>query len=221
LTTAPAPTPRVAFFTHPSVRPSVDADRGKIHGRMVKKFTMCRSCLGTVALPADDPALTVAPRLRPPQGGTAERPVQALHHYRKRLTVYHSDGSTRMDETLFRDQPMGVHGLHDWWYGCLGNAGVVAAGQTSAERMHKARHTAGQPVLDATGNLKAVQKLLGHESIQTTGDIYTDWEVEQARRVADRGGAPPVRAEPDASMLSRGAWASRAGGGRSGGRAPA
>ena len=27
--------------------------------------------------------------------------------------------------------------------------------------------------------LKAVQKLLGHESIQTTGDIYTDWDIEQ------------------------------------------
>jgi site-specific recombinase XerC len=37
--------------------------------------------------------------------------------------------------------------------------------------MHKARHTAGQRLLDTTGNLKAVQKLLGHESIQTTGDI--------------------------------------------------
>lgn len=37
-----------------------------------------------------------------------------------------------------------------------------------------ARHTAGQRVPDVTGNLKAVQKLLGHESIQTTGDIYTD-----------------------------------------------
>ena len=45
--------------------------------------------------------------------------------------------------------------------------------------MHKARHTAGQRVLDATGNLKAVQKLLGHESISTTGDVYTDWDVEQ------------------------------------------
>ena len=100
----------------------------------------------------------------------------------RRKAVFHGyrpDGSTRMDETLFRDQPMGVHGLHDWWYGCLGNAGIVAAGQTSGERMHKARYTAGQRVLDATGNLKAVQKLLGHESIQTTGDIYTDWDVEQ------------------------------------------
>ena len=28
--------------------------------------------------------------------------------------------------------------------------------------MHKARHSAGQRVLDHTGNLKAVQKLLGH-----------------------------------------------------------
>ena len=30
-----------------------------------------------------------------------------------------------------------------------------------------------------TGNLKATQRLLGHASIQTTGDIYTDWDVDQ------------------------------------------
>jgi site-specific recombinase XerC len=34
-------------------------------------------------------------------------------------------------------------------------------------------------VLDRTGNLKAVQKLLDHESIQTTGDVYTDWDIDQ------------------------------------------
>jgi len=38
---------------------------------------------------------------------------------------------------------------------------------------------AGQRVLDKTGNLKAVQKPLGHATIQTTGDIYTDWDIEQ------------------------------------------
>ena len=38
--------------------------------------------------------------------------------------------------------------------------------------MHKARHTAGQRLLDATGNLKAVQKLLGHQDLRTTM-IYT------------------------------------------------
>ena len=53
--------------------------------------------------------------------------------------------------------------------------------------MHKARHTAGQRVLDATGNLKAVQKLLGHASIQTTGDIYTDWDIEQLAETPARG----------------------------------
>ena len=36
-----------------------------------------------------------------------------------------------------------------------------------------ARHTAGQTVLDRTGNLKAVQKLLGHSSITTTADDIT------------------------------------------------
>ena len=77
------------------------------------------------------------------------------------------------------DQPMGDHGLHNWWYACLERAGIVAVGTTSGERMHKARHTAGQRVLEATGNLKATQKLLGHASIQTTGDVYADWDIDQ------------------------------------------
>jgi site-specific recombinase XerC len=34
-------------------------------------------------------------------------------------------------------------------------------------------------VLDKTGNIKAVQTLLGHASIQTTADIYTDWDIGQ------------------------------------------
>ena len=57
-------------------------------------------------------------------------------------------------------------------------AAVVAPGTTSGERMRKARHTAGQRVLDATGNLKATQKLLGHASIQTSGDVYADWDID-------------------------------------------
>jgi integrase len=74
--------------------------------------------------------------------------------------------------------PMSSSAAHKWWYGCLNAAGIVPAGVESGERMHKARHTAGQRVLDATGNLKAVQKLLGHSSIQTTGDVYADWDIE-------------------------------------------
>lgn len=83
-------------------------------------------------------------------------------------------------------KPMSGHAAHDWWYRCLATAGIVAPGTTSGEKMHKSRHTAGQRVLDATGNLKAVQKLLGHASIQTTGDIYADWDIDQlAATMAD------------------------------------
>jgi len=58
---------------------------------------------------------------------------------------------------------------------------MPGAGRPDPRRADKARHTAGQRVLDATqGNLKAVQKLLGHSSISTTGDIYTDWDIELA-----------------------------------------
>jgi integrase len=84
-----------------------------------------------------------------------------------------------LDTYRYPEQRKGVHGMHDWWYRCLQRAGIVDEGITSGERMPKARHTAGQRLLDATGNLKAVQKLLGHTSIQTTGDIYTDWDDEQ------------------------------------------
>jgi site-specific recombinase XerC len=45
--------------------------------------------------------------------------------------------------------------------------------------MARRAKSAGQRVLDATGNLKAVQKLLGHASIATTGDVYTDWDIDQ------------------------------------------
>ena len=46
-------------------------------------------------------------------------------------------------------------------------------------RRRPAKSSAGQRVLDATGNLKAVQALLGHASISTTADTYTDWDVQQ------------------------------------------
>lgn len=71
------------------------------------------------------------------------------------------------------EAPLSPHGVHCWWYARLEDAGVVQPGTTSGQRLHKARHTAGQRVLNATGNLKAAQMLLGHASIQTTGDVYS------------------------------------------------
>lgn len=88
-------------------------------------------------------------------------------------------GHRATSERRFLKFSMGEHGAHDWWYKRLEAAGIVEEGQRSGERMHKARHTAGQRVLDKTGNLKAVQKLLGHATIATTADIYTDWDIDQ------------------------------------------
>ena len=92
---------------------------------------------------------------------------------------------------LWPEQPMGQHGLHDWWYARLAKAGIVAAGTTSGERMHKARHTAGQRVLDETGNLKAAQKMLGHADISTTGNTYTDWDIDQLTQTLEDIGDEP------------------------------
>lgn len=64
----------------------------------------------------------------------------------------------------------------------LARVGIVAEGVERGERLHKARHSAGQHVLDRTGNLKAVQVMLGHSTINTTGDHYTDWDD---RKLAD------------------------------------
>jgi site-specific recombinase XerC len=88
-------------------------------------------------------------------------------------------GDSKFERVRYPEKSLSAHGLHDWWYRCLERAGVVPAGTTKGEKMHKARHTAGQAVLDKTGNLKAVQKLLGHASIQTTADVYTDWDIGQ------------------------------------------
>lgn len=106
-----------------------------------------------------------------------ETEAQPWHYLLQRQKAIPHKGETRMHR--FPELPMGEHGAHNWWYARLTDAGVVAEGTTRGEKMHKARHTAGQRVLDETGNLKAVQKLLGHSSIQTTGDTYTDWDEEQ------------------------------------------
>lgn len=92
---------------------------------------------------------------------------------------YAPDGSSKFRVKQYPDKPMGEHGAHDWWYGCLQRAGIVPEGTTSGERMHKARHSAGQAMLDATGNIKAVQKMLGHTDPSTTMRSYVDWDDGQ------------------------------------------
>lgn len=100
----------------------------------------------------------------------------------REYTVTHRKGLDPAYTTRYQDRerPMGGTGLHNWWYRCLERAGLVSEGVTSGKRMHFARHTAGQRILDRTGgNLKAAQKALGHASIQTTANVYTDWDDAQ------------------------------------------
>ena len=101
--------------------------------------------------------------------------IEAQPHHYLMPTATGNQWSRREDPT----RPMSNRGAHYWWYARLEDAGIVPQGTTRGEKMHKARHSAGQRVLDKTGNLKAVQKLLGHASIQTTGDIYTGWDEGQ------------------------------------------
>jgi site-specific recombinase XerC len=83
------------------------------------------------------------------------------------------------------DRGMGEHSAHDWWYHCLQRAGIVDKGVTRGQRMHQARHSAGQRVLEVTGNLKAAQALLGHRNISTTGNTYTGWDEHLDQTMAD------------------------------------
>jgi integrase len=91
------------------------------------------------------------------------------------IAVQAAATQTRVD----LEQAIGEHGCHLWWYRCLAKGGIVAEGTTAGRRMHGARHTAIQRVLDKTGNLKAAQDLAGHANIATTGDTYTDWSPQQ------------------------------------------
>ena len=58
-------------------------------------------------------------------------------------------------------------------------------------RIHDLRHTPGSRVLRKTGNLKAVQLLLGHTDIKTTATFYANVMVEDVRAAmeATDGGA--------------------------------
>jgi len=52
-------------------------------------------------------------------------------------------------------------------------------------RLHDLRHTAGSRVVDATGNLKAAQLMLGHADIATTAKFYADPSDDTVRNVQD------------------------------------
>jgi len=93
------------------------------------------------------------------------------HHY-----LMQARWSNKRSEKAKPDKPMSPHGFHKFWYRCLAKAGVVAEGVTSGEKPHKARHSAGQIILEQTGDLKLVQQTLMHKNISTTADTYVNYD---------------------------------------------
>lgn len=62
-----------------------------------------------------------------------------------------------------RDRPMDPSSVHRWFKRCLAKAGLPAS-----VKLHELRHSAGDEIWRATGNIVLAQQLLRHKSLETT-----------------------------------------------------
>lgn len=76
-----------------------------------------------------------------------------------------------------------------------------AGGVDGGRILHSARHHAGSTILAKTGNLKAVQRLLGHASIVSSAR-YAHVEIDALRAALDD---PPSRHSPDTTPSDKAA----------------
>lgn len=67
-------------------------------------------------------------------------------------------------------------------YPTLDRLGIVRTRRAAG--FHTFRHSAATIVNQKTGNLKLVQKLLGHSNLSTTADVYTHTSADADRRAA-------------------------------------
>ncbi|MFK3835804.1 tyrosine-type recombinase/integrase [Microbacterium sp. NPDC087868] len=71
-------------------------------------------------------------------------------------------------------------GSKSWWKSALRAAGVEPM------VLHALRHTAASIAVSAGGNVKAIQRMLGHESAAMTLDIYADLFDDDIDTLLDR-----------------------------------
>jgi integrase len=62
-----------------------------------------------------------------------------------------------------------------------GTESTDTPGVPDSRKMHEMRHTALTTLLQATGTMKVVQLTAGHESMATTADIYSHYDLDDLR----------------------------------------
>jgi integrase len=118
--------------------------------------------------------------------------------------LWYTVKANKVSSRVLRQRHVGVGSFHRWWARCLTEAGVEYRPRTKTDggrgNPHAARHTvalrwlrgqvgrSGAP--GKPGRMETLQKVLGHESIQTTIDLYghldlSDVAADLAGMVAD------------------------------------
>jgi integrase len=75
---------------------------------------------------------------------------------------------------ILRERPLGTASFNKWWHRSLDDAGV------RHREPKMARHTFATRYLRNRGRLETLRLLMGHESIQTTSDLYGHLDMRDA-----------------------------------------
>jgi len=112
----------------------------------------------------------------PPKQETLAIPDDLVEHLKAFIAWKEQvDQSTDLDAPLFvgKRGPLTAQGLMQVW-----KSAVKRAGLPKGLSIHSARHTLAVHLLKKTGNLRQVQKQLGHASPATTANMYADVSFE-------------------------------------------